>query len=74
MYSQLPTWDRGDMDTSKLPANVLPVPRWTIAVHGIQMLFAIIILGFDAYGIKYIAYYALIYSLVIVSLCRLIFI
>ena len=29
-----------------------------------QILFAVVILGFDAYGIKYIAYNALIFSLV----------
>ncbi|OAG10744.1 uncharacterized protein CC84DRAFT_1161604 [Paraphaeosphaeria sporulosa] len=46
------------------------VPRWTVAVHAVQILFAIIILGFDAYGIKYIAYNALIFSLV-VCLCTM---
>ncbi|KAL1591346.1 hypothetical protein SLS60_012090, partial [Paraconiothyrium brasiliense] len=46
------------------------VPRWTVAVHAVQILFAIVILGFDAYGIKYIAYNALIFSLV-VCLCTM---
>ncbi|KAF2747648.1 hypothetical protein M011DRAFT_50150 [Sporormia fimetaria CBS 119925] len=44
--------------------NVLPLPRWTLIVHGLQIILAIIILGLDAYGIHYIAYNALIFSLV----------
>jgi hypothetical protein len=45
---------------------MLPVPRWTIFVHAAQMLLAIVILGFDAYGISFIGYYALIFSLIVV--------
>lgn len=52
------------------PAHVLPVPKWTLIIHVVQAVFAVIILGLDAYGIKYIAYKALIFSLV-VSLCTL---
>jgi hypothetical protein len=49
------------------PANVLAVPKWTVIIHGVQMLLAIIILGLDAYGIRWIPYNALIFSLVAVS-------
>lgn len=49
------------------PPHVVRVPRWTFAIHGVQALFAVIILGLDAYGIHWIAYNALIYSLVAVS-------
>lgn len=48
------------------PAHVLAVPKWTVIVHGAQMLLAVIILGLDAYGIRWIAYNALIFSLVAV--------
>jgi hypothetical protein len=50
------------------PPNVVRVPRWTLALHAIQFVFATVILGLDAYGISYIAYNALIFSLV-VCLC-----
>jgi hypothetical protein len=46
------------------------VPRWTIAVHAVQLVFAIVVLGLDAYGIRYIPYNALIFSLV-VCLCTM---
>ena len=49
------------------PSNVLPLPRWTIIIHGVQLLFAVVILGLDAYGIRWIPYNALIFSLVAVS-------
>jgi hypothetical protein len=49
------------------PSNVLAVPRWLIIIHAVQFLFAIVVLGLDAYGIKYIPYNALIFSLVVVS-------
>jgi hypothetical protein len=49
------------------PAHVLPVPQWTLAIHAVQVLLSIIILGLNAYGIRWIAYNVLIYSLVVVS-------
>jgi hypothetical protein len=52
---------------AETPPNVIRVPRWTLALHVIQFVFAIIILGLDAYGIKWIPYNALIFSLVAVS-------
>jgi hypothetical protein len=52
------------------PAHVLALPKWVFAIHAAQAFFAIIILGLDAYGIHYIAYNALIYSLV-VCICTL---
>jgi len=52
------------------PAHVLPVPRWTLIIHLVQAVLAIIILGLSAYGIRWIAYNALIYALV-VCLCTL---
>jgi hypothetical protein len=56
------------MEASNRPDNVLSVPRWTVIIHGVQAVFAIIILGLDAYGIRWIAYNALIFSLV--AVCR----
>jgi hypothetical protein len=50
------------------PAHVLDVPRWTLILHIVQAALAIIILGLDAYGIRWIAYNALIFSLVVVSI------
>lgn len=44
--------------------GLLPLPRWTLAIHAVQILFAIVVLGLDAYGIHYIPYNALIFSLV----------
>jgi hypothetical protein len=59
------------MDTQAgRPANVLPVPRWTVLIHGIQIILAIIILGLSAYGVRWIAYNALIYAIV-TCLCTL---
>ncbi|KAF2467262.1 uncharacterized protein BDR25DRAFT_345026 [Lindgomyces ingoldianus] len=55
----------------ELPPHVLPVPRFTLAIHAVQILLAIIILGLDAYGIRWIQYNALIYSLVC-TLCTII--
>jgi hypothetical protein len=49
------------------PAHVLAVPQWTLIIHIVQAVVAIIILGLDAYGIRWIAYNALIFSLVVVS-------
>lgn len=49
------------------PSNVLPLPRWTLIIHAVQIFLAVLILGFDAYGIHYIPYNALIFSLVTVS-------
>lgn len=51
---------------SEPPPNVIRVPRWTLALHAVQFVFAIVILGLSAYGISYIAYNALIFSLVVV--------
>lgn len=48
--------------------HLLPLPRWTIIVHSVQILVAVLILGLDAYGIKYIPYNALIFSLVTVRM------
>lgn len=48
------------------PPNVVRVPRWTIALHAVQFIFAIIVLGLSAYGIAYVPYNALIFSLVVV--------
>lgn len=50
------------------PSHVLPVPRWTLIIHGAQMVLAIVILGLDAYGIRWFPYNVLIFSLVTVSL------
>ena len=47
--------------------HVLDTPRWTLIIHAIQAFLAIIILGLDAYGIRWISYNVLIYSLVVVS-------
>jgi hypothetical protein len=47
--------------------GVLPLPRWILAVHFVQITFALIVLGLDAYGIRWISYNALIFSLVTVS-------
>jgi hypothetical protein len=55
------------VNTVGTPAHVLALPKWVLAIHAVQAVFAIIILGLDAYGIHYIAYNALIYSLVVVS-------
>ncbi|OCL09135.1 hypothetical protein AOQ84DRAFT_439173 [Glonium stellatum] len=49
-------------------SHVVAVPRWTLGLHIIQLLFAVIILGLSAYGISFISYNVLIYSLV-VCLC-----
>jgi hypothetical protein len=57
------------VNTVGTPAHVLALPKWVLAIHAVQAVFAIIILGLDAYGIHYIAYNALIYSLVVVSPC-----
>jgi hypothetical protein len=46
------------------PANVLPLPRWTLIVHAVQLVLAVIVLGLAAYGVSLIAYYALIFSIV----------
>ncbi|KAF2007467.1 hypothetical protein P154DRAFT_529080 [Amniculicola lignicola CBS 123094] len=46
------------------PSNLLPVPKWTFIIHGAQGVLALIILSLDAYGIHWIAYNALIFSLV----------
>ncbi|KAF2738391.1 hypothetical protein EJ04DRAFT_549893 [Polyplosphaeria fusca] len=54
------------MDTeSGRPANVLPLPRWTLIIHAVQVVLAIIILGLSAYGVHWIAYNALIFALVV---------
>ncbi|KAF2271444.1 uncharacterized protein EI97DRAFT_471219 [Westerdykella ornata] len=45
-------------------AHLLPLPRWTVIVHSVQILVAILILALDAYGIHYIVYNALVFSLV----------
>jgi hypothetical protein len=50
------------------PPHVLRVPKWVLAIHAVQAVFAIIILGLDAYGIRWIAYNALIFSLVVVRI------
>ncbi|CAI6335869.1 unnamed protein product [Periconia digitata] len=55
---------------AETPSNVVRVPRWTLALHAVQFVFAIIILGLSAYGISYVPYNALIFSLV-VCLCTL---
>ncbi|KAF2867920.1 hypothetical protein BDV95DRAFT_597678 [Massariosphaeria phaeospora] len=47
------------------PAHVLPVPQWTLIIHAVQLLFAIIVLGLAAYGVSLIPYNALIFSLVV---------
>ncbi|KAF2709676.1 hypothetical protein K504DRAFT_379328, partial [Pleomassaria siparia CBS 279.74] len=52
------------------PAHVLAVPRWTLIIHVVQPVLAVAILGLDAYGIRWIPYNALIYSLV-VAICTL---
>ncbi|ORY05264.1 hypothetical protein BCR34DRAFT_604552 [Clohesyomyces aquaticus] len=57
--------------SGELPPHVLPLPRWTLVLHGAQIGLAIIILGLDAYGIRWIDYNALIYSLVC-ALCTLV--
>ena len=47
--------------------HIVAVPRWTLGLHIAQLFLAVIILGLDAYGISFIAYNVLIYSLVVVS-------
>lgn len=39
----------------------------TLFVHVVQLVLAVVILGLDAYGVGYVAYNILIYSLIIVS-------
>jgi len=46
--------------------NVLPLPRWILIIHAVQILVAVIVLALDAYGINGLAYNALIFSLVTV--------
>ncbi|KAF2022087.1 hypothetical protein BU24DRAFT_37269 [Aaosphaeria arxii CBS 175.79] len=50
--------------TQTTPSNVLPLPRWTLIIHGVQVLLAIIILGLAAFGVHWIAYNALIFAIV----------
>ena len=52
---------------AEAPPHVLRVPKWVLAIYAVQAVFAIIVLGLDAYGIRWIAYNALIFSLVVVS-------
>ena len=49
-----------------LPPSRLPI----VLLHSAQLLLAIIILGLDAYGIRYVAHDVLIYSLVTVSAAK----
>ena len=52
--------DRSDRSSSQgLPVLVL---------HAAQLLFTIVLLGLDCYGIRYIAYDRLVYSLFVVSI------
>ena len=39
----------------------------TLFVHVVQLVLAVVVLGLDAYGVGYMAYNILIYSLIIVS-------
>jgi len=45
-------------------AGLLPLPRWILGIHATQIVFAVVVLGLDAYGIRWISYNALIFSLV----------
>lgn len=47
--------------------GLLPLPRWILGVHVTQIVFAVVILGLDSYGIRWFSYNALIFSLVAVS-------
>jgi hypothetical protein len=42
-----------------------------ISSHAAQLLFAVILLGLDAYGIRFVAYSGLVYTLLVVSNVRL---
>ncbi|PVI06594.1 hypothetical protein DM02DRAFT_667473 [Periconia macrospinosa] len=52
------------------PPNVVRVPRWTLALHAVQFVFAIIILGLSAYGVSYVPYARLAFSIV-VAICTM---
>jgi hypothetical protein len=53
--------------TTQNPAN-LPEPRSVILFsHTAQLVLAITIMGLDAYGVRYVAYNALICSLIVVG-------
>ncbi|PSN69833.1 hypothetical protein BS50DRAFT_296990 [Corynespora cassiicola Philippines] len=58
------------MATQERSGNVPPIPKWTLGVYAAAAVFAVVILGLDAYGIRWIPYNALIYSLA-VAICTL---
>ncbi|KAF2681295.1 hypothetical protein K458DRAFT_406643 [Lentithecium fluviatile CBS 122367] len=53
------------VNNAEPPPHVLRVPKWVLAIHAAQVVFAIIILGLSAYGVHWIAYNVLIYALVV---------
>jgi hypothetical protein len=50
------------------PSNHL---SFVVSVHAAQLLFAVILLGIDAYGIRFVAYSGLVYALFVVSTVHL---
>lgn len=46
------------------PANVLPLPRWTLIIHAVQAVIAVIVLGLAAYGVHWFEYGGLIWSII----------
>jgi hypothetical protein len=56
-------------ETLSQHSDRLPEPRiMLLTCHAVQLVLAVVILGLDVYGIHYVAYTGLIYSLVIVRL------
>lgn len=43
--------------------QVLTLPKWVLVLRGLQILFAVIILGFSAYGVYWIAFNVSRYSI-----------
>ncbi|KAF2271098.1 hypothetical protein CC78DRAFT_528035 [Lojkania enalia] len=52
-------------DAATARASVLPVPRWTLILHGVEIFLAVLILALSAYGVHWIAYDYLIFALVV---------
>lgn len=48
--------------------HIIAVPRWFLGVRIAQLVVAGIVLGFNGYGVYYIPYKVLVYSLAIVCL------
>jgi hypothetical protein len=50
------------------PSNHLYI---VVSVHAAQLLFAVILIGLDAYGVRFVAYSGLVYELFVVSIVHL---